>query len=129
MEKKISEIMEDGRIFAGGKLSCVKDRIWNDHPTFAGVAMKHLLTGAETGQMFSSHLVRVKKGCEIGSHIHAGKLELHEVLQGQGKCLMHGGEIFYGQGVTALIPADERHSVQAGDEDLYLLAKFVPALL
>lgn len=129
MNNKIFERIEDGTVFAGGKLSCLKERSWNDHPTFAGVAMKHILTGSETGQSFSSHLVRVNKGCMIGLHIHAGKLELHEVLQGRGKCLMHDAEISYQSGVTALIPADEAHEVHAGEEDLYLLAKFIPALL
>jgi hypothetical protein len=31
--------------------------------------------------------------------------------------------------VTAVIPADLPHSVQATESDLYLLAKFIPALL
>ena len=88
-----------------------------------------MITGKQTDGKFSSHLVRVKNGCEIGEHIHEGKWELHEVVCGQGVCRIETSEIPYVKGVTAVIPADLPHSVKAAEADLYLLAKFIPALL
>ena len=64
----------------------IGDFPWNEHPAFAGVSLKHLLTGNDTDGNFSCHLVRVAAGCKIGNHIHEGKWELHEVLCGQGIC-------------------------------------------
>ena len=52
-----------------------------------------------------------------------------QVLEGQGKAFLNGKEIEYESGVSVVIPADIKHSVIAGNEDLYLLAKFAPALL
>ena len=106
----------------------IGDFPWNEHPAFAGVSLKHLLTGNDTDGNFSCHLVRVAAGCKIGNHIHEGKWELHEVLCGQGICQMGSVRIPYQPGVVAAIPADVLHEVQA-DEEIYLLAKFVPALL
>lgn len=101
---------------------------WQEHPVFAGVALKHLITGKDTDGAFSCHVVRVNASCEIGNHIHAGKWELHEVLEGKGCCLLENTEIPYNPGVVTVIPADAPHSVTA-KEQLFLLAKFVPALL
>jgi len=117
-----------------GKIVFMSDEInandlkWNE-AAFEGVYLKHLVQGSSTNNTLSCHLVRIKAGCQIGDHIHEGKLELHEVLEGQGKALLDGKEIKYEPGVSVVIPADINHSVTAGNEDLYLLAKFAPALL
>ena len=121
--------IQQGQIFTMGQTLTVQDLPWHDHPAFQGVALRHLITGKQTDGKFSSHLVRVKSGCEIGDHIHEGKWELHEVVCGQGTCRIETAEISYTKGVTAVIPADLPHSVQATESDLYLLAKFIPALL
>ena len=102
---------------------------WTPHPAFAGVSMKHLVTGADTNGTSSVHLVRVNPGCCIGDHIHDGKTEIHQVVSGEGRCLVEEREIEYGEGVVAVIPADRPHSVVAGDPGLFLLAVFSPALL
>lgn len=121
--------IEEGRIFCGGGVAGASELPWHEHPVFTGVALKHLITGKDTGGKFSSHLVRVKGGCEIGEHVHAGKWELHEVVQGDGRCIIEGRQVDYRQGVAAVVPADIPHVVKAGDDDLYILAKFAPALL
>lgn len=103
---------------------------WNPHPAFRGVSLRHLLTGAETGGALSAHLVRIEPGCTLEAHVHAGSLELHEVLRGAGTCRLGGREVAYEPGVCGLIPAGTEHSVRAdAKENLYLLAKFAPALL
>ena len=102
---------------------------WNAHPTCQGVALKHLITGACTQGHLSCHLVRIEAGCEIGEHTHPDKLELHEVLHGEGKARLEEQSIAYRPGTAVVIPANTPHRVIAGDQDLYLLAKFTPALV
>ncbi|MEZ7197077.1 cupin domain-containing protein [Pseudodesulfovibrio karagichevae] len=105
------------------------DLPWHQHPTFAGVALKHLLTGAETGGAFSAHLVQLEPGAEIGDHVHETSWELHEVASGSGECLLEGQAIPYEPGRVAVMPLKAPHRVKAGEHGLCLLAKFVPALL
>ncbi len=103
---------------------------WNPHPSFRGVSLKHLVTGAQTGGALSAHLVRIEAGCELKSHVHAGSLELHEVARGTGECRIGEKDVRYAPGVCGLIPAGTPHCVRAdAGEDLYILAKFAPSLL
>jgi quercetin dioxygenase-like cupin family protein len=101
---------------------------WNAHPTFAGVHLKHIVKGEATEGRFSVHFVRVKAGCALGEHCHAGQWELHEVLQGKGMAKLLGKEIPYTPGVMTVIPRNEQHEVYA-EEELIIMAKFVPALV
>ena len=129
MEKdNLMEIIEKGKIEYLDKSIDVNKLIWNDHPSYAGVSLKHLISGQETEGRFSCHLVRVDARHEIGEHIHEDKWELHEVIYGSGKCIMLDKEIPYQPGTAALIPAGIKHRVIAEQGTLYLLAKFVPAL-
>ncbi|MGE4421680.1 MAG: cupin domain-containing protein [Pseudodesulfovibrio sp.] len=105
------------------------DLPWHQHPTFAGVSLKHLVTGAETDGRFSAHLVRLEPGAEIGDHVHETSWELHEVAEGSGECLLEGRSIPYAPGLVAVMPERAPHRVKAGRDGLCLLAKFVPALL
>ncbi|MFH1075917.1 MAG: cupin domain-containing protein [Pseudomonadota bacterium] len=82
-----------------------------------------------TDNRFSAHLVRIKSGCEIGEHIHDNNWELHEPIEGTGKGFLANKEVAYELGTCAVIPSGVVHRVVAGAEDLYLLAKFIPALL
>lgn len=129
MTVELVEAIQTGLVCSLAEMTKVKELVWDEHPVFAGVALKHLVTGQQTEGKFSSHLVRVAAGCEIGNHIHKGKWELHEVIKGNGRCRIESKEVEYINGITAIIPADLPHSVKAGNEDLYILAKFVPALL
>lgn len=102
---------------------------WNDHPSFAGVAMKHLLRGEDTGGAVSCHLVRVAPGKALLPHIHEGQWELHEVVAGSGTAMIDGADMDYAPGVAAVIPKGLRHGVRAGEQGLVLFAKFFPALV
>jgi quercetin dioxygenase-like cupin family protein len=121
-------IIEQGEIFSLHKKILVQEISWSAHPTFKGVYLKHLVKGEDTDGKFSCHLVKVEGGCQIGSHIHEGKWELHEVLEGVGECIMEQNKIAYQVGVTSIIPEGIKHIVTA-DQELYLLAKFIPALI
>lgn len=116
--------------FENGKITTLEKTIesetiaWNNHPTFAGVSLKHLIKGQDTNNQLSCHLVRVEPHC-----IHDGILEIHEVIDGSGTLFLDKSEVTYNIGSLSVIPANTKHKVIAGDDGLYILAKFSPALL
>jgi quercetin dioxygenase-like cupin family protein len=128
MENMVQEF-EDGEVYSASREAHIGEIDWASHSAFQGVSLKHLVTATDTEGRFSAHLVRVAAGCEIGNHTHAAQYELHEVVGGTGKCHMDGREIVYTPGICVVIPEGVQHRVVAGDEDLYLFAKFVPSLL
>lgn len=101
---------------------------WSRHPTFDGVALKHIITSEKTGGQFSYHLVRIAPNKKIGSHIHEKQLETHEVISGSGVCVNDGVTLPYEAGVISIFPIGVPHEVTAGDDGLYLFAKFMPSL-
>jgi len=101
---------------------------WNPHPTFEGVELKHLITAADTDGKFSYHLVRIAPNKSIGEHIHETQLETHEVIAGEGFCINEGLKIPYSSGTVTILKMGTPHSVTAGENGLYLFAKFIPAL-
>ena len=86
------------------------------------------MTAKETGGSYSYHLVRIAPGKSILDHIHDPQLETHEVIAGNGTCINDGCEIEYVPGVISVMPPKVHHEVHAGDDGLYLFAKFMPAL-
>ena len=102
---------------------------WKDHPAFAGVALRHLVTAADTDGALSCHIVRLSPGASLASHVHDGQWELHEVVDGSGTAALNGAKADYLPGVAAVIPRGVAHEVTAGPEGLTLYAKFFPALL
>ena len=101
---------------------------WNPHPAFKGVYLKHLITGTDTDGKLSCHIVKIDPGCILDTHIHDGKIELHEVALGSGLMFLDKQEINYSTGRVCLIPVNTPHKVVAGKDGLYLFAKFTPAL-
>lgn len=101
---------------------------WSEHPTFDGVALKHLVTAAQTDGAFSYHLVKIAPGKKIGLHTHKEQLETNEIISGSGVCRMEGKELSYTPGVISILPQNVPHEVAAEDTGLYLFAKFMPAL-
>jgi len=127
--KTLFAAFERGELALPGRRTLFRERDWQPHSQFAGVALKHLLTAADTGGAFSYHLVRVEPGCAIGEHIHATQQETHEVIAGAGVCRNQNADIVYRAGVISLIEPGARHAVTAGEEGLLLFAKFIPSLL
>lgn len=123
------DAFESGKTVVGGREREIDGIEWTPHATFRGVSMKHLVTGSATGGRLSCHLVKIDPGCEIGEHIHQGKLELHEVEGGSGECAIGEERVDYRPGTVALIPDEIKHRVTAGDAGLLILAKFSPALI
>lgn len=109
-----------------GQTVATESLLWNPHPMFAGVYLRHLVTGKDTGGRLSLHHVRIDPGCAIGDHAHAGMVEIHDVFAGRGSCTLAGTSIPYNPGVVGVMPADKVHSVDAGDKGMLLLATFSP---
>lgn len=101
---------------------------WSEHPAFEGVELKHILTSEKTGGKFSFHLVRIAPFKKIGSHIHEKQLETHEIIAGNGICVNDGKSLPYTPGTISVFPIGVPHEVIAGENGLYLFAKFIPAL-
>jgi quercetin dioxygenase-like cupin family protein len=121
--------LEQGQMILSTESRALSQLPWTPHPTFKGVFLKHLVKGADSGGLFSSHLVRVEPAHEIGLHLHEGNYELHEVVAGQGVCQTMGQELAYVPGVSALMPPDVKHRIIASDQGLWIMAKFMPALI
>lgn len=50
------------------------------------------------------------------------------MIGGNGKCINNGCEIDYFPGVISVMPPKVHHEVHAGEDGIYLFAKFMPAL-
>ncbi len=120
---------QEGQLRLPNEVVAFRQHSWNKHPTFEGVELKHIVTAKETGGLFSYHLVRIAQGKMIGNHIHQSQLETHEIISGTGTCVNNGVELDYKVGVISIFPMGLPHEVKAGDNGLYLFAKFLPALI
>jgi quercetin dioxygenase-like cupin family protein len=118
-----------GIVFSINEEKVIGDLPWNPHASFKGVYLKHLVVGKDTDHKLSCHIVKIEPGCVLDTHLHDGKIEIHEVVAGSGKMNLDGKEIDYTPGIICIIPANIRHKVVAGKEGMYILAKFTPALL
>lgn len=125
----MNQFTVQGTIITSEAIRAINDLPWNKHASCEGVFLKHLIAGAATDGQFSCHLVQVQAGYEISEHIHPKHWELHEVVVGQGWGFLSGKTLAYQPGSVIVIPSGEKHRVVAGEEDLYVWAKFVPALV
>jgi quercetin dioxygenase-like cupin family protein len=102
---------------------------YTPHKTFKGVYLKHLVKGDMTDGRISALLVKVEPFCSLETHAHPEQLEIHEVIQGTGECQIAEKQMPYSPGTVAVIPQNSPHRVTAGENGLYILAKFTPASL
>lgn len=128
MKNEVFEKFNCGMLKLPGKTISFAEIEWSKHPVFEGVELKHIIKGSETGGMFSYHLVRIAPNKSIKNHIHETQLETHEVISGMGICINDGKEIAYESGTISFMPAKVPHEVNAGEEGLFMFAKFFPAL-
>lgn len=117
-----------GNVFFTDKQIPIEDLPWNPHSKYKGVYLKHLILGKDTDNQLSCHIVKIEPNCTLDTHVHDGKIEIHEVVGGSGKFHLDGKEIDYSIGEISVIPANTPHKVVAGKDGLYLFAKFTPAL-
>lgn len=102
--------------------------VWNDHPTFAGVRLRRLVSGADSAGQFTTLLVSVDPHCRMLAHRHELEVEQHLVLDGGGRLELDGRPRDYQPGSLAVIPQNVEHSVTAGERGIMILALFSPAL-
>jgi len=118
-----------GTIFSINQEKAVDDLPWNPHASFKGVSLKHLITGKDTDDKLSYHIVKIEPEAVLDTHLHDGKMEIHQVLSGNGQMYMDGKTIAYSEGIMCIIPANTPHKVVAGKDGMYILAIFTPSLL
>lgn len=128
MGNDLFETFDKGSLRLPESTAAFADIPWAKHPSFAGVELKHIVSAKDTAGQFSYHLVRIAPGKSIQNHIHETQLETHEVIAGSGVCINDGAAIPYEPGVISVMPACIPHEVNAGDDGLFLFAKFMPAL-
>lgn len=128
MNKNLFEAFNNGSLKLPNKTMNFADIAWSKHPSFEGVELKHIVTAKDTDGKFSYHLVRIAPNKSIKNHIHETQLETHEVIAGSGVCINENTTIPYEIGAISIMSAGIPHEVNAGDDGLYLFAKFIPAL-
>ena len=114
-----------GRLHAGVNIANLDAVPWKEHKDFPGVFLKAVLTEEHTGSPLSCFLVRIEPGRRIGLHRHPTSVELHEVIAGNGVCMLEGVEMLYAPGSVAVMPRNTVHEVLAGADGLRLFAKLV----
>jgi quercetin dioxygenase-like cupin family protein len=124
----LSEILAGKVFFLDGEKS-VNEFPWNPHASFKGVYLKHLIIGRDTESKLSCHIVKIEPNCVLDTHVHDGKIEIHEVIAGNGKMYLDNKKINYSPGKICVIPSNTPHKVVAGKKGMYILAKFTPSLL
>lgn len=127
--QKESITPENGSIYYSSGRKEINSLPWTEHPKFKGVYLKHIIKGKESCGAFSSHFVKVNPEACIELHTHDNQMELHEVIQGDGLCILKGIKIKYSPGKMTIIHKGEEHMVKAGGKGLIILAKFFPALV
>ena len=128
MNNNLFESFNNGSLELPEKSVSFADIPWSKHSTFEGVELKHIITSKDTDGQFSYHLVRIAPNKSIKTHTHETQLETHEVIAGSGICINDNHRISYKIGTISIMPAGVPHEVTAGNNGLFLFAKFIPAL-
>ena len=128
------EQSETYRLFDSGKIVFPEKEIdataipWKKHPVFRGVFLKELVSAADTDGTFNCLLIKIEKGAEVSDHTHDTQWEFNEVLDGNGVFGFGDKKSACKSGDSYVNPPGVSHSVAAPMEDLYITAKFMPAL-
>ncbi len=102
---------------------------WREHPRFAGVMLKGLLTSADNA-LASVNVVSLPAGREIGHHTHPNHVETVFVLSGQGMFWLGESEVPFRAGQIVAVPMDTVHGLRnPSSEPIELLTVFTPALM
>jgi mannose-6-phosphate isomerase-like protein (cupin superfamily) len=127
--KNVMDIFDPEVVFLPEQEIETAKKPWYPHPEWRGVFLKDLVTGKETGGMFSYHLVRIWEDSKVMDHNHETQWEWNRIIDGEGVFLFGDREVLLACGQTFITPPGIHHSVNAHSGDLSLLAVFVPALV
>ncbi len=61
MSSKVFEAFNNGRLVLPGKVNSFEQIGWSKHPTFEGVELKHIITGAETGSQLNLLCLQISR--------------------------------------------------------------------
>ena len=101
---------------------------WGDHPRFAGIRMKTLLTKSDNAWA-NVNMVRVPPGSIVGWHTHMAQVETVYLLKGQAVLTIGTNESELNAGCIVAIPSGREHTLRnVGSEAVELLAIFTPPL-
>lgn len=101
---------------------------WGDHPRFAGIQMKALLTKSDNA-LANVSMVHVPPGGVVGWHTHNTQVETVYVLKGQAVLTIGTNESALTAGCIVAIPSGREHTLRnVGSEAVELLAIFTPPL-
>ncbi len=125
----VANNFENGSLFTILNKKELSEGEWNPHQKFAGVSLKNLAVSSDSGGRVSCHLVRVEPGYKLSLHSHENNMEIHEVISGSGTLKLGGNNYEYKSGSVAVIPEGLEHEIIAGSEGMYILAKFIPAIV
>ena len=99
---------------------------WGDHPRFAGIQIKLLLTQIDN-ELANVSVVQVPPGGEVGWHVHATQVETIYLLSGQAMLSIDANESPVTAGCIVAIPAGAEHSLRnVGSGVIELIAFFTP---
>jgi quercetin dioxygenase-like cupin family protein len=97
---------------------------WGDHPRFAGVRMKPLLTPADN-ELANVGLVQVPPGRQVGRHVHPTQVDTVYLLAGLAVLALGDHEAPLQPGSIVAIPIGVPHALRnAGSEPVELIAFF-----
>lgn len=122
------------KLFGNGKIVFPRKEIdaatipWKKHPAFSGVFSKELVSASDTEGAFNCLIIKIEKGAEASEHAHDVQWEFNEVLDGDGMFAFGDKKSACNPGDSYVNPPGVPHSVAALKEDLYIFAKFIPAM-
>lgn len=106
----------------------VMDGEWSNHPRFAGVQMKRLLSRSDN-EFANVNLVRVPLDSEVGWHNHQTQVETVYILKGEALLTVGDQQSEMPPGSIVAIPVGIQHCLRcAGSEPVELLAFFTPPI-
>ncbi len=106
----------------------IADVEWAEHPRFAGVFMRALLTRADNA-LANVSMVQVPPGREVRRHVHPTQVETVYLLAGKSILTVGQTEIPLEAGQLTAIPSGLEHALRnVGAEPVELLAFFTPPI-
>ncbi|MFH0967553.1 MAG: cupin domain-containing protein [Methanobacteriota archaeon] len=127
--KDISGVFEHAPIIFPDSATDTESKPWYSPPGCYWFLLKDFMSEKETAGNLSYHMVMSQEQCEVPHHDHDVQWEWNVILKGNGSFRLGTKNIKITAGQTFATPPGVSHTVQAGSQELVLLAMFVPALV
>jgi mannose-6-phosphate isomerase-like protein (cupin superfamily) len=101
---------------------------WQEHPRFAGISFKGLLTASDN-PFANVNIIQVPPDRQVGRHHHSQQFETIWVISGKAILTLDQTEVSIRDGQIIAIPIGLEHSLRNEGPDLVeLLTFFTPPL-